>query len=193
MLFTDRDMCFHYWDIDFFWSQSILNGPFPKFCNKTAMLCKLFNLENVWSHLHNMVPLDINVLPSFIVSCAWINQIIISSFSKLSVYKRSIQRCPTKKVLLKILKNSQENTFAGVCKFFFRLALLLKSNSSTGVLLLILRNFIGQTKSRKNTGVFKPIQYCQDKIYFFQLGYTPCKAEQPLQGTELQEKQAQKD
>ena len=28
---------------------------------------------------------------------------------------------------------------------------------------------------------------------FFQLGFTPCKAEQSLQGMELQEKEAQKD
>ena len=28
---------------------------------------------------------------------------------------------------------------------------------------------------------------------FFKLGFTPCKAEQPLQGMMLQEKQAQKD
>ena len=28
---------------------------------------------------------------------------------------------------------------------------------------------------------------------FFLLGFTPCKAEQPLQGMELQEKKAQKD
>ena len=28
---------------------------------------------------------------------------------------------------------------------------------------------------------------------FFLMGFTPCKAEQPLQGMELQEKEAQKD
>ena len=28
---------------------------------------------------------------------------------------------------------------------------------------------------------------------FLKLGFTPCKAEQPLQGLELQEKEAQKD
>ena len=28
---------------------------------------------------------------------------------------------------------------------------------------------------------------------FFKLGFTPCKAEQPLRGMELQEKEAQKD
>ena len=28
---------------------------------------------------------------------------------------------------------------------------------------------------------------------FFELGFSPCKAEQPLQGMELQEKGAQKD
>ena len=30
-------------------------------------------------------------------------------------------------------------------------------------------------------------------ISFKKLGFTPCKAEQPLQGMELQEKEAQKD
>ena len=29
--------------------------------------------------------------------------------------------------------------------------------------------------------------------FFFKLEFTPCKAEQPLQGMELQEKEAQKD
>ena len=29
-------------------------------------------------------------------------------------------------------------------------------------------------------------------LHFFKLGFTPCKAEQPLQGMELQEKEAQK-
>ena len=28
---------------------------------------------------------------------------------------------------------------------------------------------------------------------FFKLGFTPCKAKQPLQGMKLQEKEAQKD
>ena len=30
-------------------------------------------------------------------------------------------------------------------------------------------------------------------IYFFKLGFTPCKAEQPIQGMDLQEKEARKD
>ena len=30
-------------------------------------------------------------------------------------------------------------------------------------------------------------------VFFLQLGFTPCKAEQPLQGMELQEKEAQKE
>ena len=30
-------------------------------------------------------------------------------------------------------------------------------------------------------------------LFFFQLGFTPCKAEQPLQGMELREKETQKD
>ena len=29
--------------------------------------------------------------------------------------------------------------------------------------------------------------------FFFELEFTPCKTEQPLQGMELQEKEAQKD
>ena len=31
------------------------------------------------------------------------------------------------------------------------------------------------------------------KLFFIQLGFTPCKAKQPLQGMELQEKETQKD
>ena len=34
---------------------------------------------------------------------------------------------------------------------------------------------------------------CRHFFFFFKLGFTPCKAEQPLQGMELQEKEAQKD
>ena len=30
-------------------------------------------------------------------------------------------------------------------------------------------------------------------VLFFKLGFTPCKAEQPLQGIKLQEKEIQKD
>ena len=30
-------------------------------------------------------------------------------------------------------------------------------------------------------------------ISFFELGFSPCKTEQPLQGMELQQKEAQKD
>ena len=29
--------------------------------------------------------------------------------------------------------------------------------------------------------------------FFFKVGFTPCKTEQPLRGMELQEKEAQKD
>ena len=32
-----------------------------------------------------------------------------------------------------------------------------------------------------------------DFFFFFKLGFTPCKAEQPLRGTELQEKKHKKD
>ena len=34
---------------------------------------------------------------------------------------------------------------------------------------------------------------CIRLFFFFQLGFTPCKAEEPLQGIELQEKETQKD
>ena len=34
---------------------------------------------------------------------------------------------------------------------------------------------------------------CKFKKKEKKMGYTPCKAEQPLQGTELREKEAQKD
>ena len=43
---------------------------------------------------------------------------------------------------------------------------------------------------------WKPRIKAQNKskdMVFFQLGFTPCKAEQPLQGMELQEKEAQKN
>ena len=33
----------------------------------------------------------------------------------------------------------------------------------------------------------------KSKCFFFKLGFTPCKAQQPLQEMELQEKEAQKD
>ena len=36
------------------------------------------------------------------------------------------------------------------------------------------------------------LQRCSMK-FFFKLGFTPCKAEQPLQGMELQEKETHKD
>ena len=34
---------------------------------------------------------------------------------------------------------------------------------------------------------------CPNETHFFKLGFTPCEAEQPLQGIELQKKEAQKD
>ena len=36
-------------------------------------------------------------------------------------------------------------------------------------------------------------KYKKIDILFLKLGFTPCKAEQPLQGMEIQEKEAQKD
>ena len=35
--------------------------------------------------------------------------------------------------------------------------------------------------------------YPKASFFIYILGYTPCKSEQPLQGVELQEKEAQKD
>ena len=44
----------------------------------------------------------------------------------------------------------------------------------------------------KNSGVV--LVPCRPRkcVFFKKMGLTPCKAEQPLQGTELQEKEAQK-
>ena len=36
-------------------------------------------------------------------------------------------------------------------------------------------------------------QYTYHFLFFFKLGFTPCKAEQPLRGMELQEKKHKKD
>ena len=41
--------------------------------------------------------------------------------------------------------------------------------------------------------IIKPIQDVKMNMIMMKLGFTPCKAEQPLQGMELQEKQTQKD
>ena len=43
----------------------------------------------------------------------------------------------------------------------------------------------------RNTSMLESLQACN--FFFFKLGFTPCKAEQPLQDMELQEKEAQKD
>ena len=37
------------------------------------------------------------------------------------------------------------------------------------------------------------IKFLRQSPFFFKLGFTPCKAEQPLRGMQLQEKAAQKD
>ena len=42
-------------------------------------------------------------------------------------------------------------------------------------------------------GLYLWLQVLQLPWFFFKLGFTPCKAEQPLQGMELQEKEVQKD
>ena len=41
--------------------------------------------------------------------------------------------------------------------------------------------------------MFKILDFFSKLILFLKLRFTPCKAEQPLQGMELQEKSAQKD
>ena len=38
-----------------------------------------------------------------------------------------------------------------------------------------------------------PVLDLNISVFFFKLGFIPCKAEQPLQGMELQEKEAQND
>ena len=37
------------------------------------------------------------------------------------------------------------------------------------------------------------IFFCEDQAFFLKLEFTPCKAEHPLRGMELQQKEAQKD
>ena len=46
----------------------------------------------------------------------------------------------------------------------------------------------GNIFAKKNADISKI-----DRIVFFNLWFTPCKAEQPLRGMELQEKEAQKE
>ena len=40
---------------------------------------------------------------------------------------------------------------------------------------------------------FEKLLFSSGGNLFFKQGFTPCKAEQPLQGMELQEKETQKD
>ena len=47
--------------------------------------------------------------------------------------------------------------------------------------------FVGEISNKLPNGLFGI------NAFFFKLACTPCKAEQPLQGMELQEKKAQKD
>ena len=46
--------------------------------------------------------------------------------------------------------------------------------------------------NKKLANVNVRLRICKSKT-LFKLGFTPCKAEQPLPGTELKEKEAQKD
>ena len=49
------------------------------------------------------------------------------------------------------------------------------------------------TQTNKIKAAFLQMAKCSLIRIFFKLGFTPCKAEQPLQGMELQEKEAPKD
>ena len=55
--------------------------------------------------------------------------------------------------------------------------------------------YLRLNKLRLNEKI-QPFLHCIssfEEVLFFKLGFTPCKAEQPLWGMELQEKEAQKD
>ena len=42
------------------------------------------------------------------------------------------------------------------------------------------------------SNIYLKLMWCPTGVYFFLLGFTPCKAEQPLGGMELQEKKHKK-
>ena len=53
-------------------------------------------------------------------------------------------------------------------------------------------------KLKRKSFIFNIVAFCVIScicvcVFFFQLGFPPCKTEQPLKGMELQEKVAQKD
>ena len=55
---------------------------------------------------------------------------------------------------------------------------------------------IAKTASKKIGALIHSMKFLspEDALYLFlKLGFTPCKAKQPLQGMEFQEKEAQKD
>ena len=56
-------------------------------------------------------------------------------------YRSSYWRCSAKKLFLKILQYSQENTYVGVSSRTFKSAILSKRDSKANVFLWILRNF----------------------------------------------------
>ena len=60
-----------------------------------------------------------------------------------SFYRRSHRRCSAKKMFLKNLQYSHENTCVGVSLQTFRFAVLLTSDTNSYIFLQILRNFKG--------------------------------------------------
>ena len=83
----------------------------------------------------------------------------------------------------------------GHCRSFQGVPYLSKYQRSTADLLTVETDRIARTFNR--TGGTQPvaldISKAFDRFFFFKFGFTPCKAEQPLQCLELQEKETQKD
>ena len=50
-----------------------------------------------------------------------------------------------------------------------------------------------QTRQSFSVKLVECINLTLSDFFFLKLGFTPCKVEQPLHGTELQEKETQKD
>ena len=58
---------------------------------------------------------------------------------------------------------------------------------------MIIRSFNDHEQMKFLQNIQKTVWGQTFLLFFFKLGFTPCQAEQPLQGIELQEKQPQKD